>query len=219
MRKVTISLLALSTLLAVACTKEDKRPNPTAPPEPAPAVEADLAKRGAYLVGVGGCSDCHTPMKFDPALGMPVPDMARRLSGHPAGAPDPSTELGKADQAVIGPTFTSFKAPFGIVYAANLTSDAQTGIGLWTDEEFVRAIRTGRHRGAESGRPILPPMPWMGMNGSMSDDDLKAVLAYLKTVPAVKNAVPEPNVPPPVYAAMSESYDKVLAASKASRKL
>jgi hypothetical protein len=223
MRKVTLSLIALSALLAAACTKEEKRPNPVAPTDPAsaPAVRSDLAKRGQHLIAVGGCGDCHTPMKFDPALGMPVPQMDRMLSGHPEGAPDPSGSLGKGDQAVIGPTFTAFKLPFGVVYSANLTPDDETGIGLWQEDDFIRSFRTGRHRGAESGRPILPPMPWMNIDHSLSsDDDLKAIFAYLKTIPAVKNHVPEPNVPPPVYAAIAESYDKARAQSKnAPRKL
>jgi hypothetical protein len=215
MRKVTLSLIALSTFLALACTKEEKRPNPVAPPEPAAAVPSDLAKRGAYLVGIGGCGDCHTPMKFDPALGMPVPQMDRMFSGHPEGAPDPSGSPGKGDQAVIGPTFTAFKLPFGVVYSANITPDNETGIGLWQEDDFVRSFRTGRHRGAESGRPILPPMPWMNIDHALaSDDELKAIFAYLKSVPAVKNHVAEPNVPPPVYAAMSESYDKARAQAK-----
>lgn len=222
MRKVTLSLIALTTLLIAACTQEEKRPNPKAAPEPAvTAAQSDQAKRGAYLVGIGGCNDCHTPMKFDPALGMPVPQPERALSGHPEGGPDPSGNVGQGDQAVIGPTFTSFKLPFGVVYAANLTPDNETGLGLWSEADFVNAMRSGKHRGAESGRPILPPMPWINISASLqSDDDLKAIYAYLRTVPAMKNRVPEPNVPPPVFAAMSDSYDKARARAKsAPRKL
>jgi cytochrome c553 len=57
---------------------------------------------------------------------------------------------------------------------------------------FVNALRKGQHLGA--GRPILPPMPWQVLN-EQSDDDLKAIFAYLKSLPPVKNQVPEP-VPP-----------------------
>jgi hypothetical protein len=221
MRKVTLSLIALTTFLIAACTQEEKRPNPKAAPDPVPAAQSDLAKRGAYLVGIGGCNDCHTPMKFDPALGMPVPQTERMLSGHPEGAPDPKATPENGDQAVIGPTFTAFKLPFGVVYSSNLTPDNETGIGLWAEADFVRALRSGKHRGAESGRPILPPMPWMNVSESLqSDDDLKAIFAYLKSVPAVKNHVSEPNVPPQVYAAMSDSYEKARARAKgAPRKL
>ena len=71
------------------------------------------------------------------------------------------------------------------------------GIGqdLWTAELFIKAIREGKHFG--TSRPILPPMPWP-VYRNMTDDDLKAVFAYLRTVPAVNNHVPEPiiNEPP-----------------------
>jgi hypothetical protein len=214
-KSMMLSLLALtSLLLAAACTKEESKPLPN--PKEAPVVvpvKTDLAKRGGYLVGIGGCNDCHTPMKFDAALGMPVPQMERLLSGHPEGAPDPTASPGKNDQAVIGPTFTSFKLPFGVVFTANLTPDSDTGLGLWTEEDFIRAMRTGKHRGAENGRPILPPMPWMNV-AQASDEDLKAMFAYFRSIPAVKNRVPEPNVPPPVFAAMAESYGKLAAQTK-----
>jgi hypothetical protein len=74
-----------------------------------------LVKRGQYLVEVGGCGDCHTPWIFNKELNMPVPDLSRRLSGHPSGAPDPVGTVGQGDIGLIGPTFTSFKMPFGIV--------------------------------------------------------------------------------------------------------
>ena len=79
-------------------------------------------------------------------------------------------------------------------YSANLTPDENTGIGSWSEETFVRALRTGRHMGVS--RPILPPMPW-GAFRNFSDEDLRSIYAYLKTVPPVKNRVPEP-LPPPV---------------------
>jgi hypothetical protein len=85
--------------------------------------------------------------------------------------------------------------PWGVSYAANLTPDDQTGIGLWTEDVFIKAMRTGKHMG--EGRPILPPMPWEFV-GDMSDDDLKALFAYLKSRPAMKNAVPQPVAPPDV---------------------
>lgn len=214
MKTKTLTVVLLSTLAIAACTttkKEERAEMKESPQVAATAtVKADQLKRGGFLVGIGACNDCHTPMKFDPSLGMPVPQMDRMLSGHPAGAPDPEAQPGKTDQAVIGPTFTSFKLPFGTVYAANLTPDNETGLGLWSEEEFVRALRTGKHRGAASGRPIMPPMPWMNVQANFSEDDLRAVYAYLRAIPPIKNAVPEPNVPPQVYAAMGESYDKVL---------
>jgi hypothetical protein len=152
-------------------------------------------------------------MKFDPEIGMPVPDMSRMLSGHPEGAPEPSSALSGHDNAAIGPTFTAFKLPFGTVFTANLTPDAVTGLGNWTEDMFVHAVRTGRHMGG-SGRPILPPMPWQNL-AAQSDDDLKAIFAYLRSIPAVKNDVPAPKVPDAVMSAIATSYEKMAARMKA----
>jgi hypothetical protein len=162
----------------------------------------DAAKRGAYLVTIGSCNDCHTPLKMTP-LG-PMPEMDRMLSGHPEGQPDPSGTLGKADLALSGPDLTAWKQPFGIVYARNLTPD-KTGLGEWTEAQFIKTVRTGRHQG--DGRPLLSPMPWYSV-GNMTDDDLKAVWAFLRTIKPIKNTVPDPKVPPPVI----EQFVKINAA-------
>jgi len=152
----------------------------------------DPAKRGGYLVMIAGCNDCHTPMKMTP-LG-PAPDMDLMLSGHPVAQPDPSGTIGKGDLMVSGPDLTSFKLPFGTVYARNLTPD-KTGLGEWTEAQFVKTLRTGRHQG--DGRAVLPPMPWPDF-GRMTDEDLKAVWAFLRTIKPIANPVPDPKVPPPV---------------------
>jgi mono/diheme cytochrome c family protein len=170
--------------------------------------QADPIQRGLTLVQAGSCNDCHTPMAFDAKLGMPVPQMDRMLSGHPAGAPDPATTLAKDDQAVIGPTFTSFGLPFGVAYAANLTPDKDTGLGAWTREMFIAAMRTGRHMG-NNGRPILPPMPWPNL-AQLSDDDLGAIYAYLRSIPPVANRVPEPKVAQSVYEELGKQYAMML---------
>jgi mono/diheme cytochrome c family protein len=194
--------------LLAACTpsKSTDAPPPAAakesPEVAAAATHADMVKHGEQLVRIGGCSDCHTPMAFDPKIGMPVPQMDRFLSGHPEGAPDPTASPGKNDQAVIGPTFTSFRLPFGVVYAQNLTPDPETG--LRTDKEaFIRTMRSGKHRGAADGRPVLPPMPWMNMQ-SAPEADLAAMHAYLQSIKPVKNAVPDPKVPPQVIAELAK---------------
>lgn len=168
--------------------------------------EAGMAKRGQQLVSMGGCADCHTPKRFDPKLGMPVPDDTRFLSGHPEGAPDPESQPGQTDMAVIGPTFTSFKTGFGVVYSRNLTPDRETGLGAWTPEQFIQTMRTGHRQG--TGRVLLPPMPWQNL-ASASDDDLRAIFAYLHTLPAVHNQVPDPKVPAPAIAAIEAAYGKV----------
>ena len=153
-------------------------------------------ERGKYLVTIMGCNDCHTPWKMG-AKG-PEPDMTRMLSGHPEAmgkmppAPPPSGPW----FASIGATFTVFAGPFGTTYAINLTPDSNTGIGIWTEDMFVKALRTGKHMG--TSRPIMPPMPWLWYK-SATDEDLKAIYAYLRTIPPIVNRVPdyeEPKAPP-----------------------
>jgi cytochrome c553 len=153
-------------------------------------------ERGRYLVDMGGCNDCHSP-KVMTEQG-PMPDETRLLSGHPAGDALPPMDT-KALQPgywyLMSPDLTAFVGPWGQSFAANLTPDNQTGIGLWTEDVFVNALRTGKHMGA--GRPILPPMPWQYFN-KVKDEDLKAIFAYLKSLPPVSNAVPAPVAPPDV---------------------
>lgn len=179
-------------------------PAVAAPVETAEQRRARLVETGAQLVRIGGCNDCHTPMKLDPELKMPVPDTSRMLSGHPEGAPEPASSP-SAGEAVIGATMTAFRLPFGTVYAPNLTPDPKTGIGEWKRDEFVRAMRTGQHKGDPDGRPILPPMPWANA-ATFQDEELDAIWAYLKSVPAIENRVPEPKVPAPVLDGIKKSY-------------
>jgi mono/diheme cytochrome c family protein len=138
-----------------------------------------------------GCADCHTPNKMGP--NGPEPDESLWLSGHPA-----SVQLPPAP-AASGPwigsmaaTMTAWAGPWGVSYTANLTPDPETGTGQWTEQQFVDTIRSGRHLGR--GRQILPPMPWPAIR-NMTDADLKAIFAYLRTVPPVKNRGPDP-LPP-----------------------
>ena len=71
-------------------------------------------------------------------------------------------------------------------------ADPETGLGKWTQRNFIETIRTGRHMGR--GREVLPPMPIMVYN-NFTDDDLGAIFSYLQSLPAVSNRVPEP-LPP-----------------------
>lgn len=149
----------------------------------------EKVKRGEYLATVSGCHDCHSPKVYT-AEGIPMPDTKRLLSGHPADLqlPTYTSDMVKPGQWILfNGHFTATVGPWGVTYAANLTPDDQTGIGLWTEDHFKSALRTGKHMG--EGRPILPPMPWPSI-GHMSDDDLSALFAYFKSLPAVKNPVP-----------------------------
>jgi len=126
---------------------------------PAPKETVDPVKRGEYLVTVLGCHDCHTPGYF-----YGRPDMTRMLSG---------SELG-------------WEGPWGTTYARNLTPDQETGLGPWTEDMIVTAIRTGKR---PDGTAIGPPMPWPDL-AHLTDEDAHAVAKYLKTIPPVPHQVP-----------------------------
>jgi mono/diheme cytochrome c family protein len=153
---------------------------------------ANKVARGKYLVTTSGCNDCHTPWKMGPAG--PEPDMSRMLSGHPEKMVlPPAPELPPGPWVVTAAaTNTAWSGPWGVSYTANLTPDAETGLGKWTLRNFTDTIRTGRHLGR--GRPILPPMP-IPMYKHFTDEDLVAIYTYLQTIPAISNRVPEP-LPP-----------------------
>ena len=185
-------LLLLGSIAGAGC---DSRSAEAAGDTQDPAQDAQARiERGKYLVNGIGCHDCHTPLKM--GANGPEPDMARMLSGHPeqyrisgpAAAP-----AGEWANGFVGtPTSTAFSGPWGVSFAANLTPDQNTGLGIWTEDMFIKALRTGKHFGVS--RPILPPMPWQNF-GKLTDDDLKAIWAYLRSVPAISNHVPDP-LPP-----------------------
>lgn len=153
----------------------------------------DLIVRGKYLVQFGGCNDCHTP-KVMTAMG-PVPDTTKLLSGHPAGKPIPQIEDGltaPGKWVLTDDGTTMWFGPWGTSFTANLTPDSSTGLGAWTLGDFVKTMRTGKHLG--TGRDLLPPMPWQGI-GTLSDEDLSAIFAYLQSIPPINNRVPNP-IPP-----------------------
>jgi cytochrome c553 len=148
--------------------------------------------RGRYLVSAMGCASCHTPKTMGP--GGPRADESRFLAGHSESSdlgPPPRIDGGRW-VAVSSWDTTAWAGPWGISYSANLTPDENTGLGSWSEDTFVRALRTGRHMGVS--RPILPPMPW-GAFRNLSDDDLRAIYAYLRTVTPIRNRVPEPGPP------------------------
>jgi mono/diheme cytochrome c family protein len=165
----------LITILGVAGCAREEEPTPqsapaaAAPPAaPAPVAAAvvpvrdgaDQLTHGRYLVEtVAGCGNCHTPHLADGSL-------------------DPSMAFAGAF-VIEEPVFKA--------YARNITPDMETGIGSWTDDEIVNAIRNGQKR---DGTFYGPPMSF-GWYKRMSDTDVRAIVAYLRTVPAIRNVVPE----------------------------
>ena len=147
--------------------------------------------RGAYLVSMMGCNDCHTPWKMGPKG--PEPDMTRALTGHPQDMVLPPAPAPSGPWIWHGAaTNTAWAGPWGVSFTANLTPDKETGLGSWTEEMFIATMRTARHQG--KGRPILPPMP-VKMIGKATDEDLKSIFAYLQSLAPVKNKVPAPIEP------------------------
>ena len=145
-------------------------------------------KRGKYLVSVIGCSDCHSPKKMGP--NGPETDSSLFLSGYPEDA-----KLALFDKNLIkqgwllsNGDFTAMAGPWGVSFAANITSDP-TGIGNWPEENFIRAMRKGKYKGIEGTRTLLPPMPWEDFS-NFNDYDVKSIYAFLITVKPIHNIVP-----------------------------
>jgi mono/diheme cytochrome c family protein len=129
-----------------------------AAPLTSPALADDAqVSRGRYLVTIAGCSDCHTPGAL---LG--TPDMKRYLGGSDVGFAIPGA---------------------GVFVGQNLTPDKETGLGKWTDGQVIAAFRTGK---TPEGRGLSPVMPYPALS-HLSDADAQAIVAFLKSLPAVSN--------------------------------
>lgn len=181
---IFISIASLLIFSQINCsgTEENKQ-----------MTQQELVTHGKYLVTTGGCDDCHTP-KIYTANG-PVPDTTRLLSGFQQGEILPVLDIKyvtPGNWVATESNFSAWVGPWGISYAANLTPDNATGIGAVTEEMFIKSLREGKLKGV--GRPLLPPMPWPTI-GQMTDEDLKAIYAYLKTIKPINNMVPEPTPP------------------------
>lgn len=139
---------------------------PDARPSRFDPASRDTVFRGKYLVELLGCAACHT----DGALvGDPNPDLS--LAG---------SRIGIAYSNPLG------DARPGIVFPSNLTPDTETGIGSWTDAQIAAAIRTGQGR---HGRRRIAVMPWQGY-AKLSQEDAMAMVAYLRSIPAISHQVP-----------------------------
>ena len=122
----------------------------------------DKIARGKYLATIAVCGDCHSP-------------------GALMGKPDEARYLGSSEVSFFLPELGYFHPP-------NLTSDEETGLGKWTEEEIVTALRTGKR---PDGRVLAPIMPWMSL-AKLTDEDAYALAAFLKSLPPISNKVPDP---------------------------
>jgi hypothetical protein len=150
-------------------------------------------KWGEHLVTIGACNDCHTPKKMTPTG--PDLDFSLALSGHPAKMPPPDVDRKEMESKGLAVTndLTAWVGPWGISYTANITSDS-TGIGNWSEAQFILCLREGKSKGIAGNRDLLPPMPWQFYK-LMTDAELKAIFAYLKSTKPVHNVVPGAELP------------------------
>jgi mono/diheme cytochrome c family protein len=127
------------------------------------AARADgVIERGEYLAAIMDCTGCHT-------------------GGALAGSPDPARFLSGSD---IG-----FQIPgLGVFYPPNLTADAATGLGAWSAEEIIDAVRGGLR---PDGRELVPVMPWPSY-AALNDEDAAALAAFLMSLAPVKFEAPGP---------------------------
>ena len=116
--------------------------------------------------------------------------MDRRLSGYNSAVPFPKvdTSIIKQGWALVNPELTGWAGPWGASFTANITSD-ETGIGTWTEEQFKKAFTQGKWKGMDNSRPLMPPMPRQNYS-HMTDEDVKAIFAFLKTTKPIKNVEP-----------------------------
>ncbi|MGB5287235.1 MAG: diheme cytochrome c-553 [Ignavibacteriaceae bacterium] len=189
MRKIIFAgvitiLFSIVLLFQFGCTEESKAK---------PLTQGEMIALGKYIVTTSGCDDCHTPKIFTEKG--PVFDTTRSLSGFPQ-----DETLPELDMNMIGPGkwsmtdkhLAAWVGMWGISYASNITPDKATGIGTMTEEMFIKTMRDGKYMGV--GRPLLPPMPWE-VYGMKTDQDLKAIYAYLMSIKPIHNQVPQPTPP------------------------
>ncbi|MEI9809911.1 MAG: diheme cytochrome c-553 [Bacteroidota bacterium] len=181
---IIVAITASISFAVIACN------NTSAKSESAVIISQDsMIKRGSYLVNAIGCDDCHSPKKLGPNGLNWIWNIAWWLPCQYA-IGKPNTSVMKDGFMLFAMDLTSAVGPWGQSYSANISSD-ETGIGNWSEEQFLVAIREGKSKGLKEARPLLPPMPWT-VYRNMSDTDLKSIFAYLKTTKPVHNVVPGP---------------------------
>jgi hypothetical protein len=170
----TVGLLLVLILIGISATV-GWRPflGPKARPLTSRKFEAtpQRLERGRYIAtALSGCVYCHSPHHWN------EPDTAMIAGREFSGEVEPYADLP------------------GRIVASNLTPDPETGAGTWTDDQLARAIREGI---GHDGRALFPLMPYERYR-QMSDEDLASVIVYLRSVPAVKNALPKTEIIFPV---------------------
>ncbi|MCF3111521.1 c-type cytochrome [Niabella sp. CC-SYL272] len=185
-----ILLAAYATAtLCFSCDQAGSSGKP-ATAQPTTTDAATMVTRGEYLVTISGCNDCHSPKKMGPNGPEVIPETM--LSGYPANRPISQFDSALAQRGIaqFNEDMTAAAGPWGISFASNLTSD-DSGAGSWPLENFKNALRHGKFKGMDAARSLLPPMPWFNL-AKLTDEDIQAIHAYLKTTRPVKNVAPAP---------------------------
>lgn len=173
-----VGLLIIGGLIGYYLRSPKLRPDAAAPAATsATATTQASAERGAKLVTLGGCDDCHTPKLQDGAL-----DMSQRFSGFHSNMPLPPAIPG---MVTTNMHLTAWRGPWGLSISRNISPDSKTGIGGWTQEQFIKTLRTGVD---PNGRKLMPPMPVEALK-TLPDQDLADMYAYLKTAKPIVNQV------------------------------
>jgi hypothetical protein len=175
MRKMlALSIMALMIGFILVACQHPKAEDTAVVTEKFNGFESQV-KWGEHLVIVSACHDCHSPKRMTP-MG-PVLDSTRLLAGHIAGSPEPVVNKKdmQAKGLVVTSDLTAWVGPWGTSYTANLTSD-ETGIGNWSEAQFIFALRQGKYKGMAESRNLLPPMPW-DMYRNFTDNEMKAIFA------------------------------------------
>lgn len=185
MRKTILSLTLITGIAVISVVSCEMK---SSHKEESKADNEELVKRGEYLVSVIGCDDCHSPKKM--GANGPEIDMDLRLSGYPSSRPLPPVDSNVINKGwyTFNGDLTAAVGPWGVSYAANLTSD-ETGIGNWSEDQFRKAFTQGKWKGMDNSRPLMPPMPWQNFR-NMKDEDVRAIFAFLKSTKPVKNIEP-----------------------------
>jgi mono/diheme cytochrome c family protein len=151
------------------------------------------AAAGAAAVAAGLVLSCATAQK--PAA-PPADPIARgaylSIVGGCNDCHTPGTLYGGPDTTrLLSGSELGWTGAWGTTYARNLTPDVETGIGSWSEADIIKALKLGQR---PDGSPLLPPMPWPNYS-RMTDEDLAALAAYLKSIPAVKHVAPQALAP------------------------
>jgi cytochrome c553 len=174
-RRLLLLALGAVTLVGAACALNSSQET-----IPADWEQASYIERGSYLVNhLGHCVGCHTPLGPNDQS-----DMSLYLSGVPAKYA--GTKVGRSQVA-------GFPGPRGArFYAKNLTPDAETGLGRWTEEQFVQTFKHGVR--PDGIKYAISPMEW-NIYANMKEEDVRAMYRYLRTIKVIPNKAPE-NIPP-----------------------